>query len=247
MPQPCSVCTHPQRKEIDLALIRGEQSDRALAKQYQLTHYALLRHSKEHLGPDLQHTQLQQRRADQIDCNTELYKCFQRISKLSDACDAWLTDPDDPNVYTLEPRATELNVIYDKWDGERWIKKRATLSELLAGIEAPSLQVRVVESKLGDPRKLLLESCGEMSQQVERVGKLFGLFNNTVDRNRLDSMRLGVKEIQRKLCEEYKRELSWTETIDEILKYNEDPSNRAYLLKLREEEEEETTASKLIM
>jgi hypothetical protein len=246
MPQPCTICTHPKRKEIDLALIRGEQSSRSIATDYQVTPMALSRHRTEHLAPILQQSQFQQRRADQIDCNVELFKCFQRLSKLSDACDAWLTDPDDPNVYTLEPRSTELNVIYEEWDGERWQKKRATLSELLAGIESPTLKVKVVESKIGDPRKLLLEACGEVSQQIERVGKLFGLFNGKLDRDRLDSMRLGVKEIQRRLSQEFNRQLSWTETIDEILKYHEDPSNRAYLLKLREEGEEEL-GSELVM
>jgi len=246
MSNTCTICKHPQRKEIDLALIRGELSNREIARQFAVAETSLRRHRVEHLAPILQQSQFQQRRADQIDCNAELFKCFQRISKLSDACDAWLTDPDDPNIYTLEPRSTEINIIYEVWDGQRWHKKRATLSELLAGVESPSVQVRVVESKLGDPRKLLLESCGEMSQQVERVGKLFGLFNGTLDRDRLDSIRMGAKEIQRKLCEEFKRPLSWTETIDEILKYQTNPSNRAYLLKLREEGDEETS-SDLIM
>jgi hypothetical protein len=239
MPQPCTICTHPKRKEIDLAIIRGEQSNRALAKQFELTHHALLRHSKEHLALVIQQAQAERHRADKIDCNAELYKCFQRVSKLSDACEEWLKDPEDPDAYTLEPRTTELNVIYDEWDGERWVKRRATLSELLAGVESPTLRVKVVESKVSDPRKLLLDSCGQLTEQIERVGKLFGLLNHKDEEYRLATMRNAVREIRRKLSQGWDRQVSWEETIDEILKYQENPLDRAYLNKLRAEGDDE--------
>lgn len=122
MPQPCTICTHPKHKEIDLAVIRGELSHREIARQFDVGEKSIRRHRTEHLAPVLQQAQLERKRADKIDCNAELFKCFQRVSKLSDACEEWLSDPDDPDAYTLEPRSTELNVIYDEWDGERWVK-----------------------------------------------------------------------------------------------------------------------------
>jgi hypothetical protein len=76
----------------------------------------------------------------------------------------------------------------------------------------------------------------------------FGLFNQTPDKDRLIALRSGVEYIQRRLSQEFGRQLSWNETLDEVLKHNRDTSQRPYLEMLREEEEEETgLVSKSVM
>lgn len=43
MPRPCSICTHPKRKDIDKAIARGV-SYRAIAGQYQVSKTSVSRH-----------------------------------------------------------------------------------------------------------------------------------------------------------------------------------------------------------
>jgi hypothetical protein len=50
VPQPCTICTHPERAAIDQALV-GDAVNRRLAQQYDLTEQAIRRHKAEHL-PD---------------------------------------------------------------------------------------------------------------------------------------------------------------------------------------------------
>ena len=49
MPRVCSVCTHPNRAEIDRALLSGETSNRRVASQYAVTERAIRDHKANHL------------------------------------------------------------------------------------------------------------------------------------------------------------------------------------------------------
>src|SRR5689334_9245511 len=105
MPQLCTICTHPERKEIDLAIIRGDMSNRRIGTHFEVGEKSVRYHRKEHLAAILQRAQLEQMLADKIDCNAELAKCFERINRLFDACHEWLTDADNPEKYFLGPRS----------------------------------------------------------------------------------------------------------------------------------------------
>lgn len=48
MAQPCSICTHPRRQEIDTAIV-SHQSNRAIARQFDVSKDAVARHRKDHL------------------------------------------------------------------------------------------------------------------------------------------------------------------------------------------------------
>jgi len=49
MPRRCSVCDHPDRREIDHALVTRSASYRAIARHYSVSKDAVSRHTKEHL------------------------------------------------------------------------------------------------------------------------------------------------------------------------------------------------------
>ena len=52
MPRRCSVCDHPRKGDIDQALVRGKPY-RSVAKQYDVSPPALLRHKRAHLPTSL--------------------------------------------------------------------------------------------------------------------------------------------------------------------------------------------------
>jgi hypothetical protein len=53
MPQVCTVCTSPDREEIDRQLAAGEGAKRRIATRYSLTESAIRRHEARHLDPAL--------------------------------------------------------------------------------------------------------------------------------------------------------------------------------------------------
>lgn len=53
MARPCTICTHPQRAELDAALAIGTESNRALAAKYGVTERSLRRHAESHLPAQL--------------------------------------------------------------------------------------------------------------------------------------------------------------------------------------------------
>jgi hypothetical protein len=111
----------------------------------------------------------------------EINRVFARLNKLIDACDAWLTDPDDPSIYTLDARATELLVIYedgnDLNDRGEPRRKRDNLSKLLTLLNKEAkVDALTITTKSADPRDLIVKTAGQIKEQLELFARLQGLF-----------------------------------------------------------------------
>ena len=189
----CSICAHPDRAAIDKAIVAAEPY-RRIAARTGTSVTSLRRHKATHLVDAINRAErnrngaierrvvsiAEKQDADDLDVNTELRRIFLRLNKLMDACDAWLTDPDDPTRYNLNPRAHELSVTYEEVDtsGDRPIvlRRKKPLSELLAMIkqEQPTFSWTVVEHKSADPRKLIVETANALRPSVELLAKLVG-------------------------------------------------------------------------
>jgi hypothetical protein len=175
-----------------------------------------------------------------LDFEHELYTCIHRTKKISDACDKWLTDHDDPERYSIDPGAEEVKVQYKYYDGKKRVHKTRSLSEFISLIEKNSENVvEKIQVKHADPQKLLLEATRILTDQLERLSNHFGIFTRMMDQDWLDALRNVVREIQLDLSQRMGRQLSWSETIDEILKYNDNPSRVVYLNKLKAEGEKD--------
>jgi hypothetical protein len=172
MPRACTVCTHEHHKAIDSALVAGVPTPELTAK-YRVSEDALLRHKAAHLPAKLMKSQEAKELANADDLLSELRQCIERVSLLSDACDRWLRDPDDPTQYNVGPRSEDVTVTYEEMDSERVLRKKAPLSELLARLEG-RYTVTAVETKHADPRELLLKSYDRLQRRLELVAKLIG-------------------------------------------------------------------------
>ncbi len=185
MPRVCTVCSHPERAQIDKALV-GNDSNRRIATQYSLTEAAVRRHKGEHLPKSLIKSQAAQDEASAIDLLSELKIIAQRVTLLFDACDRWLRDPDDEKRYTLDARASEISVIYDEPEEQsnpdekpKLKRQRASLSTLLDRIEGNlSVTVVVTERRMADPRELVLKTYDRLQGQLELIAKLIGQLND---------------------------------------------------------------------
>ena len=88
--QKCSVCIHPQKDEINYALLRAVMPLRDIADQFSLSKSSLLRHRDNHIPRDL----VQSKRANEI-CNADnllntlisLKRDAERITKKAEETD----------------------------------------------------------------------------------------------------------------------------------------------------------------
>ena len=113
MTRVCTVCAHPERARIDHALVSVARPYRDIARQYGLSKDALLRHKADHLLAAIVAAWQEERRDNGLELAGEVRGWMATIGKLLRACDEWLTDPDDPDRYDLNPRAHELHVQYE--------------------------------------------------------------------------------------------------------------------------------------
>lgn len=187
MPRTCTVCALPTRAEVDRELVAGEASFRNIAERFSVSVAALHRHKADHVPRALREAQAVQEEADAIDVRPELERCFERVNLLFDACDRWLRDADDPARYDIGPRAEEMRVTYEERVGERTVRRKAPLAELLAKVEvndsessteARGRTVTMVETKHADPRDLVLKTAGRLQPQIELLAKLIGELDN---------------------------------------------------------------------
>jgi hypothetical protein len=114
----------------------------------------------------------------QLDAMRELAASLGRMRRLYDACDACLTDPDDPTRYQLGSRAQELPVTFEATvtgpDGRsKRVRWKASLQELLDQVAgATGTKVLGVESPSADPTKLLLKTAAEVRRIVRVAAQL---------------------------------------------------------------------------
>jgi hypothetical protein len=164
----CLVCKSKNKIKIDTALINGE-SIRKISQQFSISESSIYRHSKTHLPKSLSKAKETEetRQADRV--MVELNRCLERANLLFDSCHDWLTDPANPEKYTLSPRDYEIDVIYhlQSDDNDKPIRRKAPLSQLLAMVRAGGVMIESWESKVMDPRKLILDTIGRLSGLIE--------------------------------------------------------------------------------
>ena len=149
-----------------------------------------------------------------------------RCDKMSDALDLWLTDPDDPSRYTMDPRTDELKCICTLQgldDRGKPITKTATipLDELMSQLEFTEYRgLSVIPEHLvwknTDPRKLMLDTARALKELLELLAKITGELKESVDvhvdvRTQLSSI---VQVINAELEDEPEKKQRIVEAID---------------------------------
>jgi len=194
MPRRCTICTHPERAEIEKQIVTGI-SFRDISKRFDIGVQSIHRHKTSHLGRVIERAERQHaikveravakreesKDSDAFDVIAELKEVFVLTKKMLYATDDWLTDPNNPKVYDLGPRAHEVMVTYEevvdyRESGTPITKRRkATLQQLLDRIKAKmSDEITIIESKSADPRRLHLETAAQLKSSLELMAKLLG-------------------------------------------------------------------------
>lgn len=173
MSKPNLVETHPKKKKIIEALIK-QKPYAEIEKEFDIPRFSLMKYVKKQLPAQIAKEQSKNAQGYVDIYLKQVDEITARCRKLFDACDEWLTDPDDPQKYSLDPRASEISVIYHP-PGEEKQRKSAMLSELIDQLKT-NLYVDpvAVRFKTADPRELILKTAESMKGLLELTAKITG-------------------------------------------------------------------------
>lgn len=167
---------HPQRETIIQDIIKGDKSLRSISKQYDINIASVCRYLSEKLTDKAAKVLAARDEKHGTDFIAEALQQDERVQKLLDACDRYLTDPADPSRYELGPRAWEIDIVYRtvEPDTDKMITRKESLQALLDKIDNAGYQPWEVRMKQADPRKLLLEASNNLRSTLELRAKLAG-------------------------------------------------------------------------
>jgi len=172
-----TVDTHPERENIIAAMVKGEQSLRNIAKQFDLTNACITRYMNDKLTAQAAAVMAEDAEKNGSALLDRITKVMTRMQKLYDACDEYLQHPDDPNRYELGPKAWEIDVAYripDPKNRKNHITGHDTLNNLLAKCEAANIRTTSIRFRHSDPRKLIIDTANALSKQLELIGRIQG-------------------------------------------------------------------------
>lgn len=181
MPRVCTICQHKERKRIDAALAAGESS-RPIASQFGVGYKAVQRH-QECIAEALAKSREEREAQITVTVEAVMNRAFDAVLKILDACDEELRDPENPDRYTLSPRASNVRVVYEErtveGGKERVVSKAATLQELLDLMFAKGGKGKVQTATVTTPTNfpmLLLKATDELQKLTELLARLEGRF-----------------------------------------------------------------------
>ena len=181
MPRKSTICIHPKKKAIDKAIASGE-AIRKIAEQYGISVTVLWRYANKQFPKQLAKATEVKQIADADKIQLIIEDKMSRIDKLINAAEVALQDPDNPAIYTLDPRAENIKVVYDHYvkigeNGQTHFKpmrKRETLQAILERMQKSGREMIEVSIKRRDPVDALVNGCREMRGQLELIAKLIG-------------------------------------------------------------------------
>jgi hypothetical protein len=200
-----TVETHPERDKIIKAICKGDQTFRDIAGQFGI--------SKSSIGSYINGKLYQTVARESAKRDEKIGQSFQarieqvmyRMQKLYDACDEYLTDPNNPEKYDLTPRACEIDIKYRtvEPDTDKMITRTEGLQTILDKLDGQGYQPWEIKMKTADPRKLIIETAKAITPQLELMAKIEGLVKEQVTSVTINQYWIDIKAIILKATEKH--------------------------------------------
>lgn len=206
MPGPkYAIDTHPDREKIIKAICKGDQSFRSIAKQYGISNVSVVRYVQSRLLPATAKEAAKRDQKQGKSLLERLDQVMERMQKLYDACDEYLTDPENNDKYNLDPRAWEIDIVYRtvEPDTDKMITRKESLQILLEKLDDRGYQPWEVRVKTADPRKLIVDVARTVTPQLELIAKIEGLVKDQVTNVTINQYWLELKAIIWKATEKH--------------------------------------------
>ena len=108
----------------------------------------------------------------------EFVKNLEFVGKLRDASERWLVDPANPDTFTIDPRADEIDCVYfdyeDKDAQGNPKRKVECLQELLARLQGTRYESDTQFVKAADIREFALKTCDRIDTTLDKFAKMGG-------------------------------------------------------------------------
>lgn len=207
----CKICLHPCRQQIEHAIAR-RTPDTVITAEYgnAFSVATLANHRKEHIKNAIIAAEAAIRVDRGIDVKQIVFENHEVYQKAKRACVRWLNDPDDSEEFDLDPRATEVDIVYydlsDRDEKGKPTRKKAPLQELLNKVAiGANYEVKSHYDKSIDVRRYVLEVLHEERGDLEFYAKLAGLLQKERE-NEHDERAKFENELLRVMAEGWDRE-----------------------------------------
>ena len=171
--RPCAVEKHPQAKKIIRELAEGGQL-LDISKRYGIHRNALRFYRDNRLSQKIVKAAELRSITDAQKLFETILKAVERMEKLSDSCDEYLTDPNNPEKYYMGPQSWEVDIIWYELDygqdGKVFkTRHRDSLQELLNRLKAdnPDMLINEFKARHTDPRLLLVKASEALTKQMD--------------------------------------------------------------------------------
>lgn len=176
-----AVALHPKREEIETAIIEGRPI-KEIASGYGLTYHAVYDHMRKRMADAVAQAQKERGIESQNFIINQIDSLMEKLNMMLDACHEALLDPDDPTKYNIEPRATDIKVIYREYDESgKGHNVTRSLQEVIQALEKTGATVTSLQTKSLDPRAMLLNIADSMEKQLTLLGRMQGTLGGVID------------------------------------------------------------------
>ena len=184
-------------------------SVRDIALRYGFSKDQVQRFKRTHVAVALQKREQRRKVRDADVIGDRMESLLGLGEKMARSLDAALQDPDDPEKYTMDLRATEVDVIFEELveNGEgkmRSVRRRGLLSEILRRVPG---EVVFLQSKREDLRRLMIDTNKSLTALLEAIAKVQGIVKapGTIS---IDARRVVVNEASYAIMTELRAALS---------------------------------------
>lgn len=207
----CKVCLHPCCKQIEEAIAR-RTPDTVIVARYggAFSAATLSKHRQKHVKNALIAAESALRVERGIDVKALVFENNSIYQRAKRACVRWLTSVDDPDEFDLDPRATEIDIVYydlnDRDEKGKPVRKKAPLQELINSVQSKgNYEVKSHYDKSVDVRRYVLDVLSGERGDLEFYAKLMGLLQK--DRENENDERVKFdKEVERIMGRGWDRE-----------------------------------------
>lgn len=186
---------HPNKQLIIQDIASGMYSDEKIAERYGLRDRKAVERYRKQVLPEIMKLTAYR---DTDGLLAAITQNIVRVDKMLEGLEKWAVDPDDLNVFAMDPRADEINVIYtvtsitDKGKMLRTRVKRNlqdVIDEHFVGTEKMGIRL---ETHKADQRVILLKAMEVMGKNLQL---LIDARDALVQKDADDSYRAGIEEL----------------------------------------------------
>lgn len=207
---PTIIDEHPKREQIIADLVKSESTLSGIARKYKIPREPVARYFATRLLPEaaIAHEKRIDKEGGAVIERIET--SMARLQKMYDACDEYLSDPNNPEKYYLGPQSSDVDVVYETEEETsngylRTVKHRANLQDLLdKAMGKTEGEVVEIHMKQEDPRRLILKTAEVTSRHLELLAKIEGLVKENITNNiTVNQNYLELKAIVLKVAEHH--------------------------------------------